>query len=67
MKLKAFLLTSSALFGLVAVAHLTRLVFHWQIAIGDSVVPYWASVPGLIVSGALAAWGLYLSASSPGR
>jgi len=49
----------------VAAAHLTRLIFGWEIAIAGWTVPQWVSVPGLIIPGILSTWGFVL-ASRPG-
>jgi hypothetical protein len=45
----------AAVFGLVAVAHLLRLIFNWEITIAGWAVPYWVSVLGLAVTAALSA------------
>jgi hypothetical protein len=42
------------LFSLIAVIHILRLVFHWEIVAAGFVVPLWVSVPGFIVAGGLA-------------
>lgn len=62
MNRKAYLLVSAAVFFLVAVAHLTRVVTGWDIAIAGKSVPRWISIPGLAVSGLLSAWGFALAA-----
>jgi hypothetical protein len=48
---------SAAIFSVVALAHLTRLVNGWSIDIDTMTVPMLASWLGLIVPGALAVWG----------
>jgi uncharacterized membrane protein YjjP (DUF1212 family) len=42
------------LFSLIAVIHILRLVFHWEIVAAGFVIPLWVSVPGFIVTGGLA-------------
>lgn len=58
---KTFFLISGAVFLIVAAAHLTRLVYGWEILIAGWAVPRWVSVPGLIIPGALSAWGFRLA------
>ena len=48
---------SAALFTLVALAHLSRLINGWPATVDDMTVPMLVSWIGLIVPGALAAWG----------
>jgi hypothetical protein len=40
----------------VAVLHLARLLFQVDVTAGDATIPMWASVFGMVVPGALAAW-----------
>ena len=58
---KGYLLISGAIFTVLSVAHLTRLVSGWEIAIAGITVPQWLSLPGLVVTGSLAAWGFSLA------
>jgi hypothetical protein len=48
-------------FLVVAVAHLTRLLFGWEIQIGHWSPPTWVSIPGLIIPGMLSIWGFILA------
>ena len=57
MNRKAYCRVSAMLFTLVALAHLSRLVNAWPVTVADMSVPMLASWIGLIVPGALAAWG----------
>ena len=57
---------SATIFGLVALAHLSRLVFGWPLEIGHGLVPGWYSVVGLIASAAMCAWGFRLARNSRG-
>lgn len=45
----------AAVFGLVAVAHLLRLIFNWEITIDGISIPYWVSVLGLVIAAILSA------------
>jgi hypothetical protein len=55
-----FVITASILM-IVAIAHLTRLLFHWPVVLAGWSVPVWISLPGLLVPGALAWWGFRLA------
>jgi hypothetical protein len=39
----------------VAVFHVLRLVYGWQVTVAGDVVPMWVSIVGLVVAGALSA------------
>ena len=65
MNRKTYFLLCGVVFFVVAAAHLTRLIFGWEIAIAGWTVPQWVSVPGLIIPGILSTWGFVL-ASRPG-
>lgn len=58
---KAYCLLSGALFAIVAVAHLFRLLLGWQILVDGTSVPMWVSWLGLAVPGALAVWAFSLA------
>jgi magnesium-transporting ATPase (P-type) len=51
---KPFTTVAIVLFALIAVLHVLRLVFAWEVMIGNARVPMWASVLGAIVAGVLA-------------
>ena len=51
---KPFTTAAVALFVLVAVLHVARLIFAWEVTIGDTRVPMWASALGAIVAALLA-------------
>ncbi len=48
---------SAAIFSVVALAHLTRLINGWSVEIDTMTVPMLASWLGLIIPGSLAVWG----------
>ncbi len=48
------------LLATVAIAHLCRIAFGWQVTIADSVIPMWVSWIGFAVP-ALVALGLWKS------
>ena len=43
-----------AIFILIAVMHLMRLVFGWEVTLSSLVIPMWVSVIALLIAGALA-------------
>ena len=62
MKENKYLVVSGTVFCLVALLHLARLFFGWQVQVGTWVVPLWQSWCGLIVAGALSGWAFRLAA-----
>jgi len=64
MSQKMYLLVCSTVYFVVAAAHLTRLIFGWEIAIDGWTVPQWVSAPGLIIPGVLSTWGFVLAVRS---
>jgi len=59
--LKAYVLISGVLFGLLVLLHLLRVVNGWALAIGQFSVPMWASYVGIVVSAALCVWAIRLT------
>ena len=62
MSIKNYTLISGALFAIVALAHVLRLLQGWEIVVAGWTVPMWVSVIGLIVTGLLAFFGLRFGA-----
>jgi hypothetical protein len=56
----SYLLISGVIFGLVALAHLARLVYHWPVQVGDWTIPVGPSWGGLVVAGILSLWAFWL-------
>ncbi len=52
--MKPFTTIAVVIFSLIAVVHLLRLFFHWQVTINGMLVPIWVSIPGFIITGVLA-------------
>ena len=52
---KPFTTVAAIIFAVVALVHLLRLVYGWVVSIAGGDVPMWASVPGLVIAGVLAA------------
>jgi protein-S-isoprenylcysteine O-methyltransferase Ste14 len=51
---RPFTRIAAVIFGIGALVHLLRLIFHFSVNIGRFQVPLWASVIGLLVAGLLA-------------
>jgi hypothetical protein len=58
--MRAYLQISSALFGLIALGHLLRLLRHWPAEIAGQSVPTWGSVVALVLTAALSVWAVRL-------
>ena len=67
MNQRFYSLICGAVFLVVAAAHLTRLIAGWEIEIAGWTVPRWISAPGLIIPGALSAWGFVLAHAAGDR
>jgi len=52
---------ASAIFGLVALAHLVRIFLGFVIVIGPLSLPRWASGVAVVAAGVLSAWLFRLS------
>jgi hypothetical protein len=50
------LIVAGIIFSLVALLHLLRLIFQFEVTIAASAVPMWVSIVGLIVPTLLAIW-----------
>ena len=51
---KPFTTIAVGIFVLVALVHVLRLVFGWEVTIQGSIVPMWVSVVGVVFAGGLA-------------
>ena len=58
--LKLYLIVSGAVFLLVSIFHLFRLIYHWPILVGGTPIPYILSYVGFPVSLAYALWAFWL-------
>jgi hypothetical protein len=63
--MRAYLQISGALFGLVALAHLHRLLRHWPVDLAGRIVPLSASWLGLLLAGGLSIWAFRLLRATP--
>ena len=48
---------TATLFFVVAIIHLLRIIFGWQVEIGGLSIPFWVSWLGVLAAGALAYFG----------
>ncbi len=51
---KPFTAIAAVIFVLMALVHVFRLAFGWEITIQGSVVPMWVSALGTVIAGGLA-------------
>ena len=58
---KTFTIVASVIFFLVAVVHVLRLVFKWEVILAGWHLPLWISVVALIIAASLAYEGFRLS------
>ena len=62
MKQKTYNIISGVIFLVVATLHLVRIIYGWQILVGDSfAIPFWISWVGFIAAGILAYFGFKFS------
>ena len=61
MSIPIYLRVSALIFGLVALAHLVRLVAAWPVTIAGAEVPVFISLFGFLIPGVLAYFGITLS------
>jgi hypothetical protein len=54
---KTYNIVTAALFLIVAVVHLLRIILGWPAQIGGLDIPMWVSWLGLVVAGALTYFG----------
>jgi hypothetical protein len=54
---ETYMTVTAALFLVVAIMHLLRIIFRWQVEIGGLSIPFWVSWLGVLVAGALAYFG----------
>ena len=52
--MKPFTTLAALIFGLIALAHLYRLVKGCEVVVGGTVIPQWLSVAGLVIGAGMA-------------
>lgn len=58
--LKLYLLVSGAIFLLVGLLHLSRLIYHWPVTVGGTPIPQILSYVGFPVATGYAVWAFWL-------
>jgi hypothetical protein len=61
----AFVLLTSSIFALIALLHALRLIYGWNVTIGEWAVPVWVSAVGFLIAGYLALQGFLLKRKQP--
>ena len=61
---RTYNIVTAALFLIIAVLHLLRVILGWPARIGGLDIPVWASWLALVVTGGLAYFGFRLSAGA---
>jgi hypothetical protein len=51
---KPFTKLAVAIFSLVSLIHVLRLIFDWQVTISNVLIPMWVSIVGALVAAVLA-------------
>ena len=57
MNRKTYMTVTATLFLVVAIMHLLRIIFGWQVEIGGLSIPFWVSWLAFPIAGALAYFG----------
>ena len=57
---RPYLIVSAFVFLFVAVMHLLRLTMGWTAQVGTMTFPLWGSLLTLVITAAIAIWGLSL-------
>ena len=57
MNQRAFVVLTSSIFALIALLHALRLIYGWDVTIGERTVPVWVSAIGFLIAGYLALQG----------
>lgn len=50
------LIIAGIIFSIVALAHLLRVIYHWQIIIAGYIIPISASIVAFVIAIVLAIW-----------
>jgi hypothetical protein len=52
--MKPFTTLAAVVFALIALVHLYRLIWGFEVVVSGTTVPQWISLPGLIIAAGLA-------------
>ena len=64
MNQRSFSLVAGIIFSIIALLHLSRIIYGWEAVIGGWTVPQWISWAALVVAGYLGYEGLRLGIKS---
>lgn len=59
--MRAYILISGAVFGVVAFVHVLRLLLDWPVQVAAWMVPTWLSWIAIFAAGMLCAWAFRLA------
>ena len=63
--MRAYLLITGTIFGVVVLGHALRLFLHWPVQLAGWTVPMWLSGVAIVVAGSLCAWAFRLTGRAP--
>jgi hypothetical protein len=52
--MKPFTTIAIIIFSIIALMHILRLFFGWEVIINGKILPVWISVPGFLIASGLA-------------
>lgn len=52
--MRPFTVVAAIIFAIVALVHLLRLIFGWEVTVNGAAMPMWASVAGIVIAAGLA-------------
>jgi hypothetical protein len=58
MEARFYLRISAAIFGIIGLGHLMRIIFGWPLVIGTLEVPMAVSWAGMIITATMVYWGV---------
>ena len=58
--MRTYIQITGAVFGVMALVHVVRLILNWPAQVGGWMVPIWISWVAILVAGALCAWAFRL-------
>lgn len=62
--MRAYILISGVIFGVIALLHVFRLLLDWPAQVAGWAVPLWVSWIAILAAGALSAWAFSLLGQS---
>ena len=59
--MRMYIQVTGAVFGVMALVHVIRLILNWPAQVAGWVVPIWLSWVAILVAGALCVWAFRLA------